>query len=370
MKKIIPMLDLKVQYQSIKKDIDEAIKSVIDDTAFINGNYVKKLEEQIAAYCNTSYAAALNSGTDALYLSLWSLGIKKGDEVITTPFTFFATAEVIALLGAKPVFVDIEYDTFNINPDLIKEKIIKKTRAIIPVHLFGQMAKMDDIMKIARKYKLQVIEDAAQAIGSKLRENKAGSIGNIGCFSFYPTKNLGGYGDGGMIVTNNKQLADKIKMLRNHGSVVKYDNETIGVNSRLDGIQASILDAKLKYLDKWNKQRRIAANLYNKKLKKISAIEIPKEIDNIYHTYHQYTIRIKSGKRDKLKQYLFENGVSTMIYYPKPLHLLKAFSYLKHKEGDFPEAEKASREVLSLPIYPEITEKQVNYITKLIEKYV
>lgn len=368
--KKISILDLKAQYRSIQKDIDNAINSVIKDTAFIGGVHVQELEEKIAKYCNTKYAVGLNSGTDALYLSLWALGVKSQDEVITSPFTFFATAEVIALLGAKPVFVDILPASFNIDPDLIEKKITKKTKAIIPVHLFGQPARMDKIIKLAKKHNLHVIEDAAQAIGSEFKNKKTGNLADIGCFSFYPTKNLGAYGDGGMITTNSKRLADTIKMLRNHGSVVKYDNKTIGISSRLDGIQASILVAKLKYLDKWNKQRKTIAKLYNEKLANISFIETPSEEKDSKHIYHQYTIRVKNNKRDNLRKYLLENGISTMIYYPKPLHLLEAFKYLGYKMGDFPQAEQASLEVLSLPMYPELEKDKINYITKLIKKYV
>lgn len=380
------MVDLGAQYNSIKKEIDGAISAVIKESAFIGGKHVQKLEEEIASYCGTKYAVALNSGTDALYLSLKALGIGKGDEVITSPFTFFATGEVISLAGAKPVFVDIDPATFNIDPELIEKKIMKKTKAIIPVHLFGLPADMDRIIKIAKKYKLYVIEDACQAIGAEYKGVKTGNLGDVGCFSFFPSKNLGAYGDGGIITTNDQELAVNIKTLRNHGSKIKYQNEVIGVNSRLDGLQAAILSVKLKYLDKWNKERRRVANTYNKLLKDTEWLETPfnhtssrlrgasnetmKQFNNDFiPVFHQYTIRIKNGKRDQLKQYLNEKGVSSMIYYPIPLHLLKAMEYLKYNKGSFPTSEKASEEVLSLPIYPELDVKIINKIVKIIISY-
>lgn len=372
MSKKIPMVDLYAQYKSIKKEIDQAIGSVIKDSAFIGGSYVEKFEQEMAKFCGTKYAVGLNSGTDALYLALWALGIKEGDEVITTPFSFFATAEVIARLGAKPVFVDINPNTFNIDENLIEKKITKKTKAIIPVHLFGLVSNMDKIMKIAKKYKLYVVEDACQAIGSEYQGKKAGSLGDIGCFSFFPSKNLNAYGDGGMVTTNSLELAEKIKMLRNHGSKVKYYNDEIGVSSRLDGLQAAILSVKLKHLNKWNKSRQNIANTYNKLLKDIDYIELPKyDLDtNSTHIYHQYTIKIKNGKRDELKKYLEDYNISSMVYYPLPLHLLKAMEYLDIKKGSLPIVEKMCSEVLSLPIYPEIENKKIKLIETKIIKFI
>jgi dTDP-4-amino-4,6-dideoxygalactose transaminase len=369
--KKIPMVDLNAQYKLIKKDIDLAIKSVIADTAFIGGAYLEKFESEMADYCGTKYAIGLNSGTDALYLSLWALGIGKGDEVITTPFTFFATAEVIARLGAKPVFVDIEPDTFNINTALIEEKITKKTKAIIPVHLFGKPVEMDKILKLAKQYNLLVVEDACQAIGALYNNKKAGSIGDVGCFSFFPSKNLNAYGDAGMIVTNNKKIAEKVKMLRNHGSKVKYYNDEIGVSSRLDGLQAAILSAKLKYLNEWNKKRKAVADEYNKILSKIEGIEVPKyELgEGLSHVYHQYTIKVKNGKRDELKKYLEDNGISAMIYYPLLLPFMEAFEYLHIKKGFLPIAEMLGKEVLSLPIYAEMGRENVSHIGEKIKKW-
>ena len=372
-------LDLKAQYRSIKKEIDRAIKRVLKSGQFIGGEEVENFEEEIAKFCGVKYAISVNSGTDALFLSLKALGIGPGDEVITTPFTFIATAEVIANLRAKPVFVDIDPKTFNIDPSKI-EKYLKaksyklKAKVIIPVHLFGQMADMPRIMAIARKYHLSVIEDAAQAIGAKcqmsnIKSQKSGSIGDVGCFSFFPSKNLGAYGDGGMVITNNKKLAKKIRLLRNHGSSPKekYLNLILGTNSRLDAIQAAILRVKLKYLKKWNKKKQEIAKYYNLSLKGVGDIKVPEILPDRTHTFHQYTIRTKY--RDKLKKYLEKQGIPTMIYYPLPLHLQPAFKYLGYKKGDFPEAEKASKEVLSLPIYPELSNKDQKIVVRKIKKY-
>lgn len=368
----IQMVDLYAQYKTIKKEINEAIETVIKNSAFVGGFYVEKFEQEMAKYCGTKYAVGLNSGTDALYLSLWALGIKEGDEVITSPFTFFATAEVIARLGAKPVFVDINPKTFNIDENLIEEKINKRTKVIIPVHLFGLPVNMDKINQLAKKYKLYVVEDACQAIGAEYKGNRVGSLSDIGCFSFFPSKNLNAYGDGGMITTNNLKLAEKIKMLRNHGSKIKYYNDEIGVSSRLDGLQAAILSVKLKYLDKWNKSRQKIANTYNKLLKGVSGIEISEyDLDKkTKHVYHQYTLKIKNGKRDGFKKYLEENSISSMVYYPLPLHFLKAFEYLGLKKGSLPVSEKICEEVLSLPIYAELEEKVIGKICNKLIKLV
>jgi len=362
-------LDLKVQYKSIKEEIDAAIKRILESCVFIGGVEVEEFEKEIANFCGAKYAIGVNSGTDALFLSLKALGVGPGDEVITTPFTFIATAGVIANCGAKPVFTDINPKTFNIDSSKIEEKITEKTKAILPVHLFGQMADMDEIMDIARKHNLYVVEDAAQAIGATYRVKKAGSIGDIGCLSFFPSKNLGAYGDGGMIVTNNEELANKIRLLKNHGSspMGKYLNLIIGTNSRLDALQAAILRVKLKYLSGWSKKRAEIASYYNNALKGVGDIITPIVKPDRNHIFHQYTIR--TAQRDKLQQYLKEKEISTMIYYPLPLHLQPAFEYLGFKEGDFPEAEKTSKEVLSLPIYPEISQKDQDFITKEIKGF-
>jgi len=369
-------LDLKAQYKSIKKEIDAAIKRVLDSCVFIGGAEVEGLEKEVAGFCGTKYAIGVNSGTDALFLSLKALGIKEGDEVITTPFTFIATAEIIANLGARPVFVDIAPGTFNI--DILKiEKIIadlsssrrKKLKAIIPVHIFGQMADMDEIMKIAKKYRLSVVEDSAQAMGAEYKGRKAGSMGDLGCLSFFPSKNLGAYGDGGMIITSDKDLADKINLFKSHGSSPKekYLNLVLGTNSRLDALQAAILRAKLKHLSVWSKERAKKASYYNKFLKRIGDVKISAVDKNKTHIFHQYTVRTKF--RDKLQKYLNEKGIPTMIYYPLPLHLQPAFKYLGYKRGDFPESEKAASEVLSLPIYPEIGRKDQDYIIQKIKEF-
>jgi len=373
----IVSLDLVAQYKTIKKEIDIAIQRVLDSGNFIGGEEVEGLEREMAKFCGVRYALGLNSGTDALFLSLKALNIGPGDEVITTPFTFFATVEVIANLGAKPVFVDIDPKTFNINPSEIEKAITKKTKAIIPVHLFGQMAEMGEIMRIAKKYKLFVVEDAAQAIGAtikiqefkNLKTRKAGTIGDLGCFSFFPSKNLGAYGDAGMIVTNDKKLADKIKLLRNHGSSPsnKYLNLLLATNSRLDTLQAAILRVKLKYLIVWNKEREKAANFYNENLKEVSEVAVPFIAPDRNHIFHQYTIRAKN--RDGLHDYLGKKGIQTAIYYPLPLHFQPAFKYLKHKAGSFPEAEKASKEVLSLPVYPELEPAEQDYINQKIKEF-
>ncbi len=362
-------LDLTIQYESIKKEIDEAIKRVLDSCVFIGGQEVEEFEKEIANFCGVKYAISVNSGTDALLLSLKALNIGRGDEVITTPFTFIATAGVIANCGAKPVFADIESSTFNINPELVEGLITPKTKAIIPVHLFGQMADMPEIMRIAGKYKLYVIEDAAQAIGAEYGGKKAGSIGDIGCFSFFPSKNLGAYGDGGMIITNNEEFFQKIKLLKNHGSSPKekYLNLIVGTNSRLDALQAAILRVKLKYLAKWSKERAEKAAYYSENLKGVGDIITPVIGTGRNHIFHQYTIRTK--KREELLSYLKENNIPTMIYYPLSLHLQPAFQYLGHKKGDFPEAEKVSKEVLSLPIYPEIKKKEQDLIIKTIKGF-
>ncbi|MDD5689326.1 MAG: DegT/DnrJ/EryC1/StrS family aminotransferase [Caldisericia bacterium] len=362
-------LDLNLQYEPIKGEIDKAIKRVSENSAFIGGKEVEDFEKEISGFCGTKHALGVNSGTDALFLSLKALNIGPKDQVITTPFTFIATAEAIVNCGAKPVFVDIDPKTFNIDCSKIEEKITKKTKAILPVHLFGQMADMDGIMDIAGKHNLFVIEDAAQAIGSEYKGKKAGTIGDFGCFSFFPSKNLGAFGDGGMIVTDKEELADKIRLLKNHGSSSKekYLNLIIGFNSRLDAIQAAILNVKLKYLPQWSKKRAEKAAYYSKNLKGTGDIIVPYIGKDRTHIFHQYTIRTKS--RDKLQAYLKEKEIPAMIYYPLPLHLQPAFKYLGFGKGDFPEAEKSSEEVLSLPIYPEISLKDQDFIIKEIKEF-
>lgn len=369
--------NLKKQHNSLERKINNALEKIIKGGVFVGGKAVENFEKRFAYFCKVKYAISVNSGTDALFLSLKALGIGSGDEVITTPFTFIATAEAIAGCGARPVFVDINPNDFNIDVSRIEKSITQKTKAIMPVHLFGQMADMDEIIKIAKKYKLLIIEDACQAVGAGNKRAglprrsvaRAGTIGNAGCFSFFPSKNLGAMGDGGMIVTDNKKLAEKIKILKNHGSSKKdkYKNLVLGTNSRLDAIQAAVLNIKLNYVRKWNERRAHKAKYYSEKLGLIKEIKTPRASKETVHIFHQYTIRAQ--KRDLLKKFLEKNGIETMVYYPIPLHLQPALKYLNYKRGDFPEAEKAAKEVLSLSIYPELETKEQNYIIEKIKRF-
>lgn len=359
----IPLLDLKAQYQSTKDEIDAAVNKVFASGAYILGHNVAALEEEIASYCGVKYGIGVANGTDALIISLLASGVQVGDEVITTPYTFFATAEAISSLGATPVFVDIDPRTYNLDVNKIEEKITVKTTAILPVHIFGQMVDMDPIMALAQKYGLIVIEDACQAIGAAYKGRKAGSIGHAGCFSFFPTKNLGAYGDGGMIVTNDESLANKAKILRVHGSRRKYYHDVLGFNSRLDEVQAAILRIKLKFLDQWNNLRHEKAQIYNQLLSGSSIITPFAEQWN-QHVYHLYVIRSKI--RDDIMRRLSRNSIGCAVYYPLALHLQAVYSQLGYGEGDFPEAEAASRETLALPLYPELSEDKIQEVVKHI----
>ncbi len=359
---MIPMVDLKKEFTEIKKEVFEMLTEILESSHYILGPKVSELEKKISDYHGVAAAIGVASGTDALHLSLDALGIGEGDEVITTPFTFFATAEAVIYTGATPVFVDAEPDTLNIDVNLIEKKITKKTKAIIPVHIFGHPADMEEIKKLAKKHKLKVIEDCAQAFGAAINNKKVGSFGDAGCFSFYPSKNLGAYGDGGMITLNDSVIANTIKKLRNHGSGGAYKHESVGFNSRLDEIQAGILLIKLKRIDEYNSKRRQNAALYNKFLS--DKVKCPKEKNGCYHVYHQYTIM--SPERDKIQNKLKDNGISSVVYYPIPLHRQEALSFLGYKEGDFPVAEKAAREVLSLPMYPGLEEKTIKEIAEII----
>lgn len=361
----VPFIDLVAQYNSIKEEIDDAIRRVLEGGKFILGSEVSAFEEELSKYCGVEYAVGVGSGTDALLLSLMAFGIGRGDEVITTPFTFSATAEVISLLGARPVFVDIDPKTYNIDPTKIEEAITPRTRAIIPVHLYGQPADMDEIMEIARRYDLRVIEDCAQAIGAEYRGRRVGTIGDIGCFSFFPAKNLGAYGDGGACVMKEEGLLAKISSLRVHGAKGKYIHEMIGINSRLDTIQAAILRVKLRHLDGWIARRRKIAALYGRS---IQGALLPEEAQGTRHVYNQYTIRVKGQER--IEEGLKERGVAVAIHYPRPLHLQRAFSYLGYKEGDFPESELASREVISLPIYPELSDERAGLVVNALKEVI
>jgi dTDP-4-amino-4,6-dideoxygalactose transaminase len=362
----VPLLDLKTQYASIKYEILAAVSEVLETQICIGGPKVAELEEKIAAASNCRYAVGVSSGTDAILNSLMSLGIGDGDEVITTPFTFFATVGCIARVGAKPVFVDIDPKTYNINPNLVKQAVTGATKAIVPVHLFGQMADMDPIMEIAGKNNLAVIEDAAQSITSTYKGKKAGSFGDMGCFSFFPSKNLGGAGDGGMIVTNNEQLYSRLKAMRNHGSNPKYYHQFVGGNFRLDAIQAAVLLVKLSHLDDWSEARRRNAAFYDEMFAD-TIIETPYINPDCVSIYNQYMIRIPN--RDEVMALLRKENIGCEIYYPCPQHLQECFRNLGYKQGDFPETEKASKEVLAIPIYPELTSDMQNYVADKIMSF-
>ena len=367
----IPLTDLKAQYASIKDEIDSAIQRVLQNGQFILGPEVKAFEDDMAAYCGTKFAIGVASGTDALHLALLACGIKARDEVITTPFTFIATAEAVAKCGATPVFADIDPKTYNIDPARIEAKITKNTKAILPVHLYGQPAFMERILDIAKKHNLKVVEDCAQALGAEYKDKKVGSLGDVGCFSFFPSKNLGAYGDGGMAVTNDPKVAETVRMLRVHGSKATYQHVMHGFNSRLDALQAAILRVKLKHLGKWNELRLSKASLYTRLLSGLGSIEPPYLDKNCKSSYNYYTIRLMDSrlKRDELRKHLESNGIQTMVYYPLSLHLQEVYKYLGHKKGDFPQSERAQEQVLSLPMYAELSEEQIEEVVTQIKTY-
>jgi len=364
----IPFVDLKAQYNSIKHEIDEAVADIISSTEFIGGTSVDSFEKDFASFCGAEYCVGVGNGTDALTIALKALGIGAGEEVITVANSFIATSEAITNAGARVVFVDINPETYNIDVNKIEAKITKKTKAIVPVHLYGQPADMDPIIALAKKYNLKIVEDAAQAHGALYHERPIGSIGDMACFSFYPGKNLGAYGDGGAILTNNNELALKARKIANHGRTEKYNHELEGCNSRLDGLQAAILGVKLKHLAEWVDKRQINAYLYNKYLKDTGVIT-PVEIKNIKAVYHLYVVRVKDGKRETFQDHLKKNGIATGIHYPIALPNLMAYQYLKHNEKDFPEATMASQEILSLPMFPELTEDQINYVARRVSEF-
>jgi len=365
----IPLLDLTRQYRSLKKELDTAVLKVLEHEKFILGPEVKLLEQKIAELCNVNYACGVASGTDALLLALRAAGVQAGDEVITSDFSFFATAGVIARLGAIPVFIDIEKDSYNIDPRLIEQAVTSKTKAIVPVHLFGRIADMDPILELDKKHNLKVIEDAAQAIGAEYKNRKAGSIGDFGCFSFYPSKNLGAGGDGGMIVTNEEANHEMINILRVHGAKPKYHHRIVGYNSRLATIQAAILLVKLPYLNQWSEKRREHAQKYNEAFKNLSGVVTPTVKDyTSFHIFNQYTIAVPN--RAELMAKLKEADIGFDIYYPIPFHKQECFAYLNYTDEQFPIANKAAQEVLSLPIYPELTEEEQNQIIETIIKTV
>jgi dTDP-4-amino-4,6-dideoxygalactose transaminase len=356
------MIDLKKQFAEVKDEVLAVVTEILESAHYILGPKVSEFEKKVAAYHGVSEAIGVASGTDALHLAVEALGIGEGDEVITTPFTFFATAEAIIYTGATPVFVDIEPETMNIDPALIEAKITGNTKAIMPVHIFGHAADMEKIMAIAKKHNLRVIEDCAQSFGADIGGRKTGSFGDAGCFSFYPSKNLGAFGDGGMVTLSNAALVDRIRVLRNHGSKGAYRHEAVGFNSRLDELQAGILLVKFKRIDEYNRKRKENAALYNRFIS--DAVRKPVEQAGMTHVYHQYTIR--SSKRDEIKERLNQAGISSVIYYPIPLHLQEALSYLGHEKGDFPVAEEVAEKVLSLPMYPELEEKTIREIAEII----
>jgi len=363
----VPFLDLKAQYKTIKAEIDSAMQSVVDQTAFAGGSFVARFEEAFAAFCGCKYAVGAGSGTDALWMALIAAGVGQGDEVITVPDTFMATAEAISFCGARPVFVDVEESTCNMDPAQLEGAITERTKAIIPVHLFGQPADMDPILEIARRHGLLVIEDACQAHGARYKDRMAGSIGDAGCFSFYPGKNLGAYGEAGAVVTNSETLAEKMRMFRDHGQARKYEHDMVGWNARMDGLQGAVLAVKLNHLDAWNDARRRNASLYGELLQGVKDIVLPTEADYARHVYHIYAIR--TGRRDDLMAYLTEKGVACGIHYPVPVHLQKAYEGLGHAQGSFPVVEKCAAEFLSLPMFAELTPEQISHVADEIKGF-
>jgi len=370
----ISMVDLKAQYDKIKPEIDNAISEVINTTAFINGPAVKEFQAALENYLGVKHVIPCANGTDALQISMMALGLKPGDEVIAPDFTFIATAEVIALLGLTPVLVDVDPDTFNISPDAILKAITPRTKAIVPVHLFGQTADMDAIMKIAKQYNLFVIEDACQSIGSDYMNadgewKKSGTIGHIGCTSFFPSKNLGCYGDGGAIFTNDDALAIKLRSIVNHGMTVRYYHDDIGVNSRLDSIQAAVLKVKLQYLDAYARARQQVAAAYDHAFKGRPELIVPAHFTRSTHVFHQYTLQVKGVDRAKLQEFLASKDIPAMIYYPVPIHLQKAYLDPRYKAGDFPVTEQLSHTVMSLPMHTEMDSEQLNHITSSVLEF-
>lgn len=373
--KKIEMVDLKGQYQKIKQDVDRGIQEVIDSTTFIKGGKVNDFQRNLETYLNVKHVIPVGNGTDALQIALMALNLKPGDEVITPAFTFIATAEVIALLGLTPVMADVDFDTFNLSPETFRKAITPNTKAVIPVHLFGQNAQMEEILKIAKENNIYVIEDACQSIGAEYTFSNgakafSGCMGEIGCTSFFPSKNLGCYGDGGAIFTNNDELAAMMRAIANHGMVVRYYHDFIGVNSRLDSIQAAILDVKLRYLNEYIAARQKAADYYDKVFADNDKLIIPSRNNSSTHVFHQYTLKLKDTNRSELQKYLSSKDIPSMVYYPVPLHLQKAFSNSHYKKGDLPVSEKLCECVLSLPMHTELTQAQLEYISASVLEFV
>jgi len=381
----IPFLDLKTQFREIEHEVLPMVKEAMENAAFIGGPQVSGFETEFAAFCDSKYGVGVNSGTDALRFALMAAGVGSGDEVITVPHTFIATTEAISQVGAKPVFVDIDPKTYNMDPNKLESYLNKRfkenasglqppasslkprPKAVIPVHIYGQPADMDPILEIAKKKNLVVIEDACQAHGSLYKGKKAGSMGLVGCFSFYPGKNLGAYGEGGAVVTQSEDIANKIRMIRDHGQAKKYYHDMEGYNGRLDAIQAGVLRIKLRRLPAWNEARRRNAQYYNELLSMIKGVTVPKEADGCRHVYHLYVILVDD--RDGLQKYLNEKGVGTGLHYPVPLHLQKAYAYKGYKEGDFPVTESVAKRLLSLPMFPELTKAQIEYVAQTIKEF-
>jgi dTDP-4-amino-4,6-dideoxygalactose transaminase len=373
----VPLLDLKAQYATIKDEVRQALQEVVDSQLFILGPKVEELEKAVAAYSGVPSAVGVSSGTDGLLVSLMVLGLRPGEEVVTTPFTFFSTAGVISRLGARPVFVDIDPETFNLDPARLGKALNRKTKAVIPVHLFGQCADMDPILDACRRRGLPVIEDAAQSIGAEYKGRRAGSMAELGVFSFFPSKNLGGFGDSGMVVTSDSSLAEKVKVLRVHGEQERYYHAEVGGNFRMDALQAAALLVKLRHLDDWSRRRRENAAYYTRRLEEAGLVQAgmitpPRPVyersgDKNPHIYNQYTLRVKD--RERLQAFLKAKGVMTAIYYPVPLHLQECFRGLGYRKGDFPQSEKAAAEVLSLPVYPELAAEQKDYVIDCLKKF-
>ena len=356
----VPFLNLKVQYDAIAQEVEQSIKEVLASCAFSGGPYVERFEEEFASFCGCSRAVGVGSGTEALWLALLGLGVKPGDEVITAPNSFIATAESISLCGAEPVFVDVEGGSFTLDPALLEKAITPRTRVIIPVHLFGQTADMDPIVDIAHAHGIAVLEDACQAHGAEYKGRRAGSLGDAGCFSFYPGKNLGAYGEAGCVVTGDQQLADRIKILRDHGQSRKYYHEMVGMNGRMDGIQGAVLSVKLKHLDAWNAARRSHATAYKSLLNDVPAITAPQEMQYARHVYHVYAVRTK--ERERLMEALAQSGIACAVHYPVPIHLQRAYASRGEGAGSFPVAEQCAKEFLSLPMFPELSKEQIRYV--------
>jgi len=369
----IQMVDLLSQYEKIKAEIDAQISKVIRSSVFVKGGKVVEFEENLRKYLNVDHVICCGNGTDALQIAMMALDLKEGDEVITTPFTFVSTLEVLALMKLKPILVDVDPNNFNIRPELVNTHIDHKTKAIVPVHLYGQCADMESLSEIARDNNLFIIEDACQALGTEYifrngMTAQAGTMGDIGCNSFFPTKNLGAFGDGGALFTNNEELAQTMRSIANHGMSKRYYYQQIGMNSRLDSIQAAILDVKLKYLDEYIQSRQAAAEFYDRNLSGIAELKIPARVSYSSHSFHQYTIKVPE-KRDELQRFLNSKNIPCMVYYPVPLHLQEAYAYLGYQKGDFPVAEELSEQVLSLPMHTELTEEQLTYIVSAIQEF-